>query len=78
MGKTRIGIHEKSLARFKDRVRELTARKRGRSLWHIVLELNAFLSGLVGYFGLGLSNTLAMKLDHWIRRRLRAYVWTQW
>ncbi len=25
-----------------------------------------------------LSATLAKDLDHWIRRRLRAYVWKQW
>lgn len=77
-GSTRIGIHEKSLVRFRDRVREITARKRGRSLSFIVNELNEFLRGWEGYFGLGLSRTLAKELNHWIRRRLRAYVWTQW
>jgi hypothetical protein len=25
-----------------------------------------------------MSKTLAKELDHWIRRRLRAYVWKQW
>ena len=78
MGHTRIGIHGKSLRRFRDRVRELTARKRGRSLSHVVGELNAFLRGWAAYFAPGLSNTLARELDHWIRRRLRAYVWKQW
>lgn len=77
-GATRIGIHEKSLGRFRDRVREMTARKRGRSPAHVVNELNEFLRGWAGYYGLGLSRTLAKELNHWIRRRLRAYVWTQW
>ena len=56
----------------------MTARKRGRSPSFVVHELNEFLRGWEGYFGLGLSRTRAKELDHWIRRRLRAYVWTQW
>jgi len=78
MGRTRIGIHGKSLRRFRARIRELTARDRGRSLAHIVGELNAFLRGWAQYCQPGLSRTLANQLDHWIRRRLRAYVWKQW
>ncbi len=78
MGHTRIGIHGKSLRRFRDRVRELTARKRGRSQAYVVAELNEFLRGWARYFEPGLRPTLARELDHWIRRRLRAYVWAQW
>jgi RNA-directed DNA polymerase len=78
MGQTRIGIHDKSLKRFRDRVREITARKRGRSQAQVVKELNEFLHGWAGYFKPGFSKTLTSELDHWIRRRLRAYVWKQW
>ena len=78
MGKTRTGIHEKSLRRFRDRVREMTARARGRKLLTVIGELNGYLRGWAGYFQPGLGTTLAGELDHWIRRRLRAYVWTQW
>jgi RNA-directed DNA polymerase len=78
MGKTRTGIHEKSLRRFRDRVREMTARARGRNLLTVIGELNGYLRGWAGYFQPGLGTTLAGELDHWIRRRLRAYVWTQW
>jgi len=78
MGKTRIGIHGKSLRRFRVRGRQITARKRGQSLVHVVCELNRFLRGWATYFDPGLSRTLAKELDHWIRRRLRAYVWKQW
>ena len=78
MGKTRTGIHAKSLRRFCKRVRDLTARSRGRSLEAMTGELNSFLRGWAGYFRPGLSATLAKMLDHWIRRRLRAFVWSQW
>jgi RNA-directed DNA polymerase len=78
MGKTRTGIHEKSLRRFRKRVRGITARERGRSLTAITGELNGLLKGWAEYFRPGLNATLSGELDHWIRRRLRAYVWKQW
>lgn len=78
MGKTRTGIHADSILRFRRKVRELTARDRGRSLAAVIGELNGLLRGWGGYFRPGLCETLAGTLDHWIRRRLRAYVWTQW
>jgi RNA-directed DNA polymerase len=78
MGKTRTGIHGKSLGRFRKRVREITARERGMSLEAIISELNGLLRGWAGYFRPGLNATLAGMLDHWIRRRLRAYVWKMW
>jgi RNA-directed DNA polymerase len=77
-GVTRIGIHEKSLRRFREKVRMLTARKRGRSIRQIIDELNAYVRGWWGYFRLGISRTLARQLNDWILRRLRAYVWKQW
>ena len=39
-GQSKIRIHAKSIKRFKDKVRELTCRKRGKSLWQVVRELN--------------------------------------
>ncbi len=70
MGKTRIGIHGKSLERFRRRVRAITARERGRDLTTIIGELNSLLRGWAGYFRPGLAVTLAGELDHWIRQRL--------
>jgi RNA-directed DNA polymerase len=78
MGHTRIVIHQKSLQRFYDKIRELTARKRGRSIWQVVRELNEYLRGWMGYYQSGISQTLANTLNKWIRRRLRAYIWKQW
>jgi RNA-directed DNA polymerase len=78
MGKTRTGIHGKSLQKFRRKVRGITAREQGQPLTRIVGELNGYLRGWVGYFRPGLAVTLAGNLDHWIRQRLRAYVWKQW
>jgi len=77
-GQLRIAIHRKSLRRFKDRVREITAPGRGHSLTHVVGELNRFVRGWGAYFAAGLFPSPAAATDHWIRRRLRAYVWRQW
>lgn len=77
-GSTRIGVHEKSLRRFKDKIRALTARDRGRSLAEIIRELNAYIRGWWGYFRTGTSANLTRPLNDWILRRLRAYVWNQW
>ncbi|MEM7792241.1 MAG: group II intron reverse transcriptase/maturase [Verrucomicrobiota bacterium] len=46
----RIKLHWKTLDRFKAKIRELTRRKRGRSLQSIIKELNEYLRGWWGYF----------------------------
>lgn len=78
MGQTRTAVHEKSIASLKRQVRDITARSRGRSMSTLTYELNSLLRGWAGYFRPGLNATLTAKLDHWIRRRLRAYLWNQW
>jgi RNA-directed DNA polymerase len=77
-GATRIGVHEKSLRRFHEKVRAITARDRGRSVESLIRELNAYIRGWWAYFRTGGSQTLCQSLNDWILRRLRAYVWTQW
>ena len=70
-------IAEKALARFKDRVRELTRRHRGVSLQRMITDLNPLLRGWAGYFGFSQLRELE-SLDGWTRRRLRCVVWVQW
>src|SRR6516164_2655660 len=70
-------IADKAMARFKDRVRELTRRHRGVSLERMIGELVPYLRGWAGYFGFSQSHELP-SLDGWIRRRLRCVVWVQW
>ncbi len=41
-----------ALKRFKDRIREITTRTRGRSIRTIVQDLRQYLRGWIGYFGL--------------------------
>ena len=77
-GPHRRCIAPKSLARFKDRVREITRRTRGVSLQGMVDELNLYLRGWHGYFGFCQTSSVFPDLDSWIRRKLRCVMWKQW
>jgi len=77
-GKTRAVIHSKSLARFKDRVREITRRKRRVPLHLVIYELNQYLKGWIPYYSRGLSQAIKRDLNRWIIRRLKAYLLKQW
>jgi RNA-directed DNA polymerase len=72
------GIAPKARARFKQKVRELTGRTRGKSLKQMIEDLTPYLRGWRGYFGFCETPTVLERLDRWIRRRLRAVAWKQW
>ena len=74
----KIRIHWKSIKRFKERVREITARRRGRSLPQVIDELKVYMNGWWNYYGITESFNRLRPLDHWIRRRLRAVIWKHW
>jgi len=74
----RIRIHSKSLNRFRERVREITVRTRGRKIDHVVGELTEYIRGWWGYYSLCEARTCLVTLNAWVIRRLRAYVWQQW
>jgi RNA-directed DNA polymerase len=71
-------IAPQSVARFKHRVREITSRKRGRSLEGIIAELSPYMRGWLGYFGFCQTPRVLEDLEEWLRRRLRCLVWKQW
>jgi RNA-directed DNA polymerase len=75
---TRLRIAAQSVARFKDRVRELLRTGRGRSLQHTIEDLNPLLRGWIVYFRHAPGVTVLEDLDKWLRRRLRCLLWRQW
>ncbi|OWZ84118.1 group II intron reverse transcriptase/maturase, partial [Natranaerobius trueperi] len=77
-GKVGIRPHQKSVKRFKDRVRQITSRKRGRSIQKILKELKVFTTGWLGYFSIADMKNRITALNEWIRRRIRMYLWKQW
>jgi len=68
----------KAIARFKQRVRELTRRTRGVKVETMVAQLSRYLRGWRGYFGFCQTPTVLRSLEEWLRRRLRSVVWKQW
>jgi RNA-directed DNA polymerase len=62
---------EKSVARFKEVLRDQTPRKHGQSLPRIIGGLNRRLRGWAGYFAGG-NGSLYTELDKWLRMRLRS------
>jgi RNA-directed DNA polymerase len=71
-------IAAQALARFKSRVRQLTRRTKGATLWQITKELSCYLVGWRAYFGFCQTPSVLRDLDQWTRRRLRAIAWRQW
>jgi len=71
-------ISPEALKAFKDRVRKITGRTRGRLIKQIVLELGRYLKGWGAYFGFAEVRSIFKELDSWIKRRLRCYLWKQW
>lgn len=74
----RIQIAPTVLKRLKATVRRLTARHRGISPTQMLQELGRYTTGWVGYYALSTSRAVFRDLDSWIRRRVRAFLWTQW
>jgi RNA-directed DNA polymerase len=77
-GNTRIRIHSKTFKRFKDRVRELTGRSGGRSIWQVIQKLNEYVRGWWAYYRHTETSSFIRSLNAWIMRRLRAIYWKQW
>src|SRR6266550_6033059 len=71
-------IAPKAIARFKERIREMTSRTRGISLPKMVTETATYLRGWLGYFGECQTPSVLQRLESWLRRRLRSVVWKQW
>jgi len=73
MPKGKIRIADKSLTRFKEKIKQITQRNRGVSFTSIIAETNAAMRGWMGYFHLAEIWLQWKDLDGWIRRRLRCY-----
>jgi RNA-directed DNA polymerase len=67
----RLGIGGKSLARAKDRLREITRRNRGLSLGDMIEAASRFVTGWVTYYRNAQCRSMLHDLDGWLRRKLR-------
>ena len=67
-----------SIGRFKDKLREVFRRGRGRSLPRVIEQLGPILRGWINYFSLAEVKGIFQQLDGWIRRKLRCILWRHW
>jgi RNA-directed DNA polymerase len=74
----KIRVSQESIKRCKQRIRELTSRRKSMNMKDRIDKLNRYLVGWLGYYQLAETPTIFRELDKWIRRRLRMIRWKEW
>lgn len=79
-GNVEIVLSKRSKKRIDNKLRELTPRNWGNSLKACILQLNEYLDGWLGFFGICTAGVepVLKSLDSHIRRRLRAIQLQHW
>ncbi|WP_207670765.1 group II intron maturase-specific domain-containing protein [Clostridium sp. AWRP] len=70
-GEYRIRIHEKSLNRFKAKLKKLTSRSNAMNMEYRFLKLKQAIVEWVNYFAIVNMKSILKKLDEWLRRRVK-------
>src|SRR5699024_8763654 len=74
----KVRIDKESVKRLKNKIRELTSRKKPYPMKYRIKRLNQYLMGWCGYFSLADTSSVFRNFDSWIRRRLRMCLWKEW
>jgi group II intron reverse transcriptase/maturase len=77
-GEVLIRVANRSLERFREKLRRLTKRTRSDKLEDVIQEINVYTMGWIGYFWQANTPSVLEGLDSWIRRRLRQMIWKRW
>src|SRR5579884_419672 len=67
----KLGIAPKSLARARERIREITRRSRGVSFAQVIRETSTFLNGWLLYYRFAMFRGDLIRMEEWLRRKLR-------
>lgn len=70
--------HIKSIKKFKKKLRDETIRSISTSIAYKISRLNPIIRGWINYFRICHMKTLMVKLDGFLRTRLRMCIWKQW
>lgn len=73
-----IAMSEKSIDRFKARVREHWDNRRSREGRVVLKEWQSYLRGWAGYFRLSERSRDWKSLEGWLRRHIRKWFWQRW
>jgi group II intron reverse transcriptase/maturase len=74
----KIRIAKESVKRMKNKIRDITSRKKPYPMEYRIERLNQYLMGWCGYFALADTPSVFKEFDSWIRRRLRMCMWKNW
>ena len=77
-GEVLIRVANRSLERFRDKLRRLTKRTRSGKLEDVIQNINQYTMGWIAYYRQANTPSVFEGLDSWIRRRLRQMVWKRW
>ena len=77
-GKFHIYPHAKSKKKFKDKLREITSRKRSGKFKDICSELKRVVIGWMNYYAIANMKTWVNEINAWLRRRIRMLFWKRW
>lgn len=73
-----VVVSQSKVKNFKEKVRILTPRRKGKSIYYYIQKLNDLLRGFSNYFKVGMTQRLFKNLMSWIRRRLRMMIMRSW
>ena len=71
-------ILRSSYKRFKIKLKRLTKRSWSISLDRRLEKLGQTMQGWLNYYGLAAGKTIIIRLDGWLRRRIRMCIWKTW
>ena len=77
-GKCRLRLHEKSEAKLRRKLKQITSRSNGMGYEQRKTALRNCLRGWTEYFNYADMGSKVAAIDQWLRRRLRMCIWKSW
>jgi group II intron reverse transcriptase/maturase len=77
-GKCRLRLHEKSEAKLRRKLKQITSRSNGMGYEQRKTALRNYLQGWTEYFKYADMGSKVRDIDQWLRRRLRMCIWKSW
>jgi group II intron reverse transcriptase/maturase len=77
-GEKGISVHRKSIAVYKDKIRQITCRSKPNSMEDRMMQIRRLNHGWGNYFKLSEAKSVFERLDEWVRSRIRLCYWKQW
>jgi group II intron reverse transcriptase/maturase len=75
---TKMRVHDKSIKKLQDKLRNLTGRSKVGNIKATYKKIKQLIVGWINYFKLADMKGVLSKIDEWLRRRIRMCYWKQW